>query len=259
MDRRLCLLFILCLLSFRALGDCSFYARSSSDLPVENARISVYNLSDGSLIFSNLTDSSGAVSYVGGCDGVNSSVSYAVSSYSASVSNFSISSLVPINDFVSARLNLKNTLGEFLEGQDAKVSAYLINPDGSLSFVMDYPTQCIDKPKVVCSGGICNYAAASECPFTDSQGWYYFRGPVYESDGFKYNERYQLQVVINGVMVSGNFSTGLGKQADVNQMEDWASSNGGYIVLALFLGFAVLAIAAVAVVAYSWVRHKARS
>jgi hypothetical protein len=251
------------LLSFVLLGflcnpasaDCSVYARSSSGLAVSGAEVIVTNTSNGGVVFDNLTSLSGGVSVIGDCNSTNISVQYPSSAYSAVIGNVSVSSSVYLDDYVSGELQLRNTLGQPLEGQDCSVAAYLAN-GSDLVLVKDYSTQCLYKPDLVCPNGVCNYAAVIDCPFTDSDGWYRFRGKVLESEGFQYNRLYRLTFVCNAQIASANFTTGLSRGTDMDKWGDWISSQGGFIVLGVISIIGLVVFVAFLVLAYNFVTKR---
>lgn len=240
-----------------ASADCSLYVRSSSGLAVSGAEVIVTNSSNGGVVFDNLTDVSGGVLVIGDCNATNFSVQYPSSAYAAVVGNVTISSAVYLDDYVSGQLQLKNTLGQPLEGQDCSVTAYLVN-GSDLVLVKDYQTQCVYKPDLVCPNGVCNYAAVIDCPFTDSGGWYHFKGKVFESEGFQYNRLYRLTFVCNGQIASGNFTTDLTRGTDMDKWGAWVSLRGGYILLGVVSIIALVAFAAFLLLVWNYIQRKSR-
>lgn len=218
-------------------GDCEVVLLSSLGLPVENAPVSVVDLSSNVSLLTNSTDAAGAYFFVGNCSNISLVVSIPSSNYSAVLSNGSISSVVPLNDFVSARVQLKNTLGVPLEAQDCSVNIF----DDSSVLVFSYDTLCRQGEPYIDSSG--NWASFSKCPFTDSQGWYYFRGEVKEPF-FDYAHNYSLQFVCNGQNYSMRFSTGLEKHTDLNKYAAMVEKQGGVIALYVIGGLFLLLLLA---------------
>lgn len=239
--REISLIFLVCLLlAAGSYGDCALTVLSATGEALGNAPVTVVNASTGGTVFTNTTDDSGIFRYnLSSCDLVNFSISYAVSNYSATLTNASASSEVYLNDLVSARVQIKNTLGSYLEGQDCAVVVYKAN---SSDIVHDYKTQCQKgEPYLDCSGSTCNWASVTNCAFSDSLGWYYFQGRTDESLGYEYGGAYDLVFVCNGKSATASFSVGLDKApGDMDRIEALILTYGGFIVVVLALGVVVL-------------------
>jgi hypothetical protein len=144
-----------------------------------------------------------------------------------------------------------------LEGQDCSVVSYY---NGTL--VNDYKAQCQYAPQIICgltteSGG-CNYAATTNCSFTDSAGWYYFKGRTDESMGYRWNKTYELRFICNAKNSSAYFTLELESQPDTNKLEAFLNQYGGMIVLGI-LGIVVFLVFAVVVVLFlSWAWHRGK-
>jgi hypothetical protein len=174
----------------------------------------------------------------------------------AFLSNVSISPVVHLNDVVSASVYLTNSNGP-LEGQDCSVVSYF---NGTI--LHDYHTLCQYAPQIICgllseSGG-CNYAATTNCSFTDSAGGYYFTGRTDESLGYSWNKTYELRFICNAKNSSAYFTLELEKQPDTSKLEAFLNQYGGMIVLG-FLGTGALLVFAVILVSFlSWAWHRGR-
>jgi hypothetical protein len=236
------------------LGCCAVNIMSSAGEPVQYATATIRNITSGVLYGTNSSDSSGNVYWNMSCEDLNWTIVYPTSSYSAVLGNMSVQSEVHINDYVTARVQILNTLGSMLEGQDASVSVY----DANGSLIHDFRTLCQSKPEIVCQGSVCNYASVSDCEFSDSQGWYYFKGKVLEADGFAYASNYTLRIVANGQMAESNFTTVLDKQPDTSKLEAFLNQYGGMIVLGILGTGALLVFAVIAVSFLSWAWHRGR-
>jgi hypothetical protein len=181
------------------------------------------------LLGSNYSDAGGVVYWNMSCEDLNWSITYPLSAYSAAIQNFTVSNQTYLNSYVSGCVQLVNTLGEYLEGQDASVVAYVANTS---VLVHDYKTQCVMKPQLVCRGSEgCNYESVSDCSFTDSQGWYCFKGLVTETEGFEFNGYYDLTITINAKQARLPFHVVNEKPTDWQKTEDWIRNNGGTIIL----------------------------
>jgi len=175
----------------------------------------------------------------------------------AVLSNVSLPATVYINDIITARVQLTNTGGSYLEAQDCSVVSY---HNGSLLY--DYNTRCQYAPELLCGlddsqPNLCNWAAASNCSFTDSMGNYYFMGRTDEGLGYRWNETYELVITCNMKNSSASFT--LANQrgpVDTDRIEDFLRNNGGYVVLLLAGGLSALfGIALVlSVIGWSWKR-----
>jgi hypothetical protein len=130
--------------------------------------------------------------------------------------------------------------------------------------VNDYKTQCQYAPQIICgltteSGG-CNYAATTNCSFTDSAGWYYFKGRTDESLGYSWNKTYELRFICNAKNSSAYFTLELEKQPDTNKLEAFLNQYGGMIVLGIIGGGAGLLLLSFAlfILSVAWNRGKKR-
>jgi hypothetical protein len=230
-------------------GDCSISVRSAVGEPVVNAPVSLYNLSTGGLLLSNTTDAAGHATFPVSCEDTNLSVSYAVSEYSAVLSNASASSTVPMSGFLTGKVQIKNTLGSYIEGADCSVTAL---ENGTV--VHDFGTQCKVKPGIDCSGIACNYLAPSDCAFSDSQGWYYFSSQIDEGKNFIYGRTYELRFVCNGQNTSSYFTVGLSKAPDTDYMGDWIQRYNGII----FLVVVALVLCVLLLAGLGWISSKGK-
>lgn len=249
MSNRIFIVFLLCLLCVSFVSaDCTVYSYSASGLPIAYSVVLVKNSISNVTIMTNSTDLLGSFTYLGDCSNLSFSFSLPSSNYSAVIVNASVASPVPMDDFIRARLRLVNTLGQALEAQDCKVSA--LSSDGS-ALIYSWDTLCRQGEPYLDSSG--NWAAVSNCSFTDSQGWYYFRGLASRSSGFVYGDSYVLNVVCNGQSINLPFSMNLGKHEDLNEIEAWAANRTGLILL-YFLGIIVLGF--IIVVFVKWIKGR---
>lgn len=226
-------------------ADCDVWVSSAAGNPVANVTVTYRNISDNTTLSTNTTGITGRSVHSGNCINVSITTDYPSSSYTALLRNASVISEANINDWVTARIQVMNTLGQFLEGQDCSVSVYENTTENSTALIHDYETLCtIGEPYVDDSG---NWVSPTECKFTDSRGWYYFKGKIDESMGYEYNKYYNLIFVCNGEVEIVTFLTTLDKQPDVTKFEAFMQKQGGYIVLAI-LGALLILIVVVAII-----------
>lgn len=231
-----CLVLLLVCLGLGVSADCSVVQFSSLGDPAVNVGVVVKNLTDNSTLAVGVTDVNGLFTYPSAsCDNVSFLLTLTSSNYSAVLSNGSVTSIVPLGSNISARVQLKNTLGSYLEAQDCSVAAFDANTS---ALVYAYNTLCKQDETYIDSAG--NWASVSGCRFTDSQGWYYFSGEVSENLGFVYNHDYNLVLTCNAKSVSLPFHTDLGRLPDTEMYGDFISREGGYILVLFVIGFIVL-------------------
>lgn len=242
-------LFLLCLLlvvisSSPTNADCNTWVLSASALPVENVNVTWMNGATNATLDTSATDASGHATYAGNCVNISTRYRFPSSAYTAVLRNASVLSDVHVNDMVTARIQLINTLGQYLEGQDCSVVVYESNTS---NVVHDYNTQCkYGEPYIDTSG---NWVATSDCKFTDSLGWYYFQGRTDESMGYKFNEEYDLIFTCNGKTDTVTFQLDIEKQpADSSKIEEYAMRYGGWIVAVCLIGLFIVVAAAFIVV-----------
>jgi hypothetical protein len=240
MESKLPLFALLSLIILFSIGlvsaDCEVRYYSATGLPIQFMKVDVINISTAAVISTNYSDGSGVFAYVGECSGVRFFATYPSSNYSATLGNGSISSYVNIEDYVTAQVRLSNTLGAALEAQDCStVVAY----NGSLLY--DYQTLCSQgKPYLDTEG---NWVAPTNCPRTDSNGWYYFRGKVGADMGYYYGRTYQLIFTCNGKAYSQDFTIELPKKLiDLNVWEGMITKQGGMMLFYLLVFLGVLII-----------------
>lgn len=217
------------------MADCYVQVLSFNNEPVGGASVSWTDLATNTSLNTSLSESDGWAYYSGVCDNVSITSAYPSSAYAAVLSNLSVLSDVHLNDYVTASIQLKNTLGEYLEGQDCRVVILKANTS---EVVHDYDTSCKIKPALVCSGSdVCNYQSVSDCKFTDSMGMYFFKGSTAESLGFEYDQEYSIVFDCNGQTGNSTFRMGLDKApADMNKIEYQVYEYGGYIVVGAVFG-----------------------
>lgn len=199
---------------------------------------------------SNMTDVNGIVVFLNVSGDVVFTSQYPSSQYQAAIENLTVKSTVNLDDYVTASLRLRNTLGQNLEGQDCSV--YVTDTAGIV--VHRYETECVQGAIYIDSGG--NLAAPTYCPRTDSRGIYTFKGSVLEEDGFDYGRNYTLIIDCNGIQTTGDFYVTTPRPFDVSRRLVDVRLNAG-VYLALFVAaLGVLAFAAVliAVLSSSWRR-----
>lgn len=169
---------------------------------------------------------------------LNIKVIYPSSGYTSALSNTSCPSTVYLDDYGSIRVTLKNTLGEFLEGQDGNV--FVTEAGDASKVIKSYDTQCkTDEPYLDGDG---NWASYSNCPFTDSRGNYVYRFEVKESDGYFYGENYTVHAILNGQETICDFTIKLPKGIDRDKYSDLTRTRwGGYLTVLIFLAFLTLA------------------
>lgn len=223
------ILFISLVISQTTTALCDIYVYSSLDSPVQNTEIILKNLTDGSTLATNLTNLSGMFTYTGSCENISVSATYPSSNYSALLRNASVLSQAHINGWITARVQLVNTLGSFLEGQDCSVVVYGANTS---TLIHDYNTLCQTGEPYLDKNN--NWATVTNCKFTDSRGWYTFKGKIDESMNYEYDNHYDLIFTCNGKQETVTFTTKLERQPDMNKLEDFTRDYGGVLFL-LFL------------------------
>ena len=220
-------------------ADCEAWIYSSSGEPVANVTVIYRNITNNETLSTNTTETSGRSIHLGNCINISIRTDYPSSGYSALLTNASVLSEAHINDWVTARVQVKNTLGSYLEGQDCSVSIYGAN---TTILIHDYDTLCsTGEPYIDASG---NWVSPTDCKFTDSMGWYYFKGEITEDLGFEYDKSYDLIFVCNGKTETVTFLTTLDKQPDINKLEDFVQKQAGYILLGVVLAIIVLILIA---------------
>lgn len=235
-------------------ADCIIWFRSAGGEPVSNITVVFRNGTTNATMSTNTTDSSGRAVHLGACINVSVQATYPSSGYSAVLSGVSVTSEPYINDYVTARVQVKNTLGSYLEGQDCSVSVYEAN---SSNLIHDYDTLCTTGEPYVDDSG--NWVSPTECKFSDSMGWYYFKGEIKESMGFKYNTVYDINFICNGKNITGTFKTQLDKQPDIDKLEDFAQKQTGYIIMFGFFGFGFAFIVILLLLFYNKTKSRKRN
>ena len=157
--------------------------------------------------------------------------------YSAILSNVSGDPVVHINDWVSGRVRLSNSLGAFLEDQDCSVVVY----DSDSVVVHDYDTRCRAGSSFVDRHG--DWVSVGNCSLTDSGGWYFFKGRVDESMGFEYDQVYDLVFTCNGQTGNFSFTTSFEKSPlDMRKTEDFIRNYSGLFIIYGFFSFLCLLV-----------------
>ncbi len=230
-------LIILILLVLPLSAECDVWVKSCLDLPVEHAEVYFRNITTDDLFYNTTTDATGYATYTGGCGNASITIIYPSSAYSASLSSVSASDVYYINDYVSASVQLTNTLGSYLEGQDCSVVVYEVNTS---HLIHDYNTLCYVGESFVDANG--NLVSTSDCKLTDSSGFYHFKGRTDESLGYVYGESYDIVMVCNSKNATHTFRLDLDKPYDIGKVEHFSQRYGGLIVLAILMGAGILVV-----------------
>lgn len=234
-------------------ADCDVWVYSATNDPVANVTITYRNITDNATLSTNKTGVTGRSVHLGNCINVSIKADYPSSGYTALLTNASVCSTPHINDWVTARVQLKNTLGSYLEGQDCSVSIYEAN---TTILIHDYDTLCSTGEPYVDGSG--NWVSPTDCKFTDSRGWYYFKGEITEDLGFEYDHHYDLVFVCNAKTATATFLTTLEKQPDMNKLEDFVQKQGGYIVLGIVIAIIILIIITCFIIVINYAKKKER-
>lgn len=230
----MCVFFIL---SGNSYADCDLWVYSSQDLPVSGVAVYFRNITDNSTLSNTTTNSAGRAVFSGNCINVSVRSDYPSTSYSAVLTNVSAYPAVHINHWIAGRVQLRNTLGQYLDGQDCSVTVYAHNTS---ILIHDYDTQCQTGEPYVDKNG--NWASITNCVFTDSMGWYYFKGRTDEAMGYEYDKKYDLVFVCNGETIKTTFFVDLERQIDTHKIEDFAQRYGGVILLGILVGVFLLGV-----------------
>ena len=227
---------LLCFLSSADGINITYILRKEGGDPVVNVSVYVYN-DTGDLVANDTTNSLGNVSLDSLASSTVSVVGYIPSSnYHAVLANIVVSDKVFMNDILSGSLRLINTLGNPLEAQDCSV---VTMENDTNRIIKDYRTQCYaGEPYVDEDTG--NWATYSNCPFTDSNGGYYFSSKISEDDGYQSGMYYLLQFTCNGKTNSSLFYVDVPKPTDISSWFEWARRYSGILVIYLALGIALI-------------------
>lgn len=213
----------------------NFWVFDVLDSPISDVSFTIYTASTNVSLWSNLSDASGYTLYP---NSVSEELHIYLDfpAYSAVLSNVSGDPVVHLNDWVSGRVRLSNSVGAFLEDQDCSVVVYMSN---SSILVHNYDTRCLAGPSFVDRHG--DWVSIGDCSLTDSGGWYYFKGRVDESMGFVYDESYDLVFTCNGQTANFSFTTSFEKTPlDMRKTEDFIRNYGGLFVVYGVFGFLCL-------------------
>jgi hypothetical protein len=144
------------------------------------------------------------------------------------ISNISVLSNTWLNDYVSGYVLLVNQSANMtFEAVPCKVTAF---ENATHRFVKTWDTSCRNGEPYLDDDG--NWVVISQtCKISDSQGYYYFKGEVLESDGFETGEYYLLQFTCVGESASSTFYVDVPKPQDVNKWFVFARRYLGIIVL----------------------------
>ena len=219
--------------------------------PIPGVFIDVRNASSNASLWSNFSDASGYALYLGE-DFEELFIYLDFPAYSAVLSNVSGDPVVHINDWVTGRVKLSNSLGAFLEDQDCSVVVYVSN---SSILVHDYDTRCRAGSSFVDRHG--DWVSIGNCSLTDSGGWYYFKGRVDESMGFEYDQVYDLIFMCNGQTANFSFTTSFEKTPlDMRKTEDFIRNYGGLLVIYVFFGFLCLLFLIIIIILFYLIRKR---
>ena len=214
----------------------NYSMQSESGDPIVNVTLSLYN-SSGELIGQENTSATGAASFT-----VDSLTDEVVlngvipsSNYHAEISAIKVPEEVFLNDVLSGSIRLINTLGQPLEAQDCSVVT-MENDTGRI--IKDYRTLCFAGEPYVDSSG--NWASYSKCPFTDSNGNYYFNTIITEGEGYQTGVYYLLQFTCNAKTNSSMFYVDVPKPPDVGSWMEWARRYSGVLLIFIALFIAIL-------------------
>lgn len=232
-------------------ADCDIWAYSAVNEPVANVTVTYRNITNNETLSTNTTGANGRSVRLGNCVNVSITTKYPSSGYTAVLTNASVRGSGYINDWITARVQLKNTLGYYLEGQDCSVSVYGANTS---ILIHDYDTLCsTGEPYIDASG---NWVSPADCKFTDSRGWYYFKGEITEDLGFEYDKYYDLVFVCNSKTATVTFLTTLEKRPDMNKLEAFVQKQSGYIILGVVFAIIVLIAAACIIIVIYYTKKK---
>jgi hypothetical protein len=247
------LLFVVCSTLVSA-SDVVYILKSEGNDPIVNVSVYLYN-STNELIGNGSTNDAGnltmtvdAIDTTGmTCSGVIPS-----SNYHAVISTVNVPSKVFLNDVLSGQVRLINTLGQALEAQDCSVVTF---ENDTNRLIKDYRTLCFaGEPYVDPVSG--NWVSYSKCPFTDSNGNYYFNTIITEEDGYQAGRYYALQFTCNGKTNSSIFYVDVMKPPDVDMVIDFIVRYLGLVIVVIFVAIiALVALLAVTGVAW-WVLKK---
>jgi hypothetical protein len=214
----------------------TYVLKTEGNDPIVNVTITVYN-DTGDLVVTDVTNAWGNVSL-----DVLASSTFAVygeipsSNYHAVLSQVDSPSSVFLNDVLSGSARLTNTLGQALEAQDCSV---VTMENDTNRVIRDYRTLCYaGEPYIDSTTG--NWVSFSKCPFTDSNGNYYFNTIISDGEGYQTGKYYLLQFTCNGKTNSSLFYVDVSKPTDVSSWFDWARRYSGILVIYLVLGVALI-------------------
>lgn len=229
-------LFVICFFKSASSVDITYVLKTEGGDSVVNVTVSLYNESLD-LVGSNVTNDLGNFSFT-----VENSSAFFVygvipsSNYHAVIGSVSASDKVFLNDVLGGSIRLINTLGQPLEAQDCSV---VVLDNETNNVVKDYHTLCYaGEPYVDPVSG--NWVSYSKCPFTDSNGNYYFNTIIKEEEGYQAGKYYLLQFTCNAKTNSSMFYVDVPKPTDVGMWFEWVRRYAGILIVYLALFIAVI-------------------
>ena len=244
---------ILVFFSFTAYSDCGVFVRDNSGDPIENMAVFFRSFDSNSSIFNSTTDSSGYVLYSGDCGNLYIEFNYPSSQYATNLSGAYVNPVVHINDWVTARIQLLSSSGSGIEGQDCSVVIY----DNNSVLIYDYKSLCQKNEPFLDDAG--NWAVFSGCRFSDSGGWYFFKGRVDESMGFEYDQVYDLVFTCNAVSSTVSFNTSFEKTPlDMAKTENFIRNYSGLLVVVFPVGLLLILLGVVVILILYNLRFRRR-